>query len=413
VNDNKRRISYKEMSSIYQSGDTSLYEMTSPDKYDQRECFTRGFSSMRCSNCGFPLSPSRKRCSRCGAEVTGKVEKRNNEAEELSTALQGSSGIQEGGPGLQQQQWGQAASATWDINGSVGNGGSATPPPYQGDQALQHEQLPFTSTATFAGQLSFPEPEAPSPASINPAPAAQQPLWLSAPPNSPPPLTNTPLPSSNWAPDMLASHAATFTTNPKPYGSHNSFLASKLTPRFGFTIAGAFILTGTLLLIFVFLISLSLPVSSISSSQKAAPTITTKAKDTPTASKTASPEATLSPTTGTFPGQQFIDNGQTASAVNTSTATATQVTSSFKVHQQIYVTFAVHASQNGTVCLAWFLNEKQFDGYNFAMSGVSTSAYSYTTASTPGTGYIQIYWATKPDCSDKTLAQQVNFIVTA
>jgi hypothetical protein len=344
--------------------------------------------------------------------VAGKVEKRNNEAEELPTALQGGSGIQEGG--LHQQQWGQAAaSATWDINGSAGNGGAATPPLYQGNQALQHEQLPFTSTATFAEQLSFPEPEASFPANMNPAPAAQQPIRLSAPPpNSPPPLTNTPLPTSNWAPDMPAGHAA-FATNLKPYGSHNSFLASKLTPRFGFTIAGAFILTGTLLLIFVFLISLSLPVSSISSSQKAAPTITTKAKDTPTASETASPEATVSPTAGAFPGQQFIDNGQTASAVNTNTATATQVTSSFKVHQQIYVTFAVHASQNGMVCLMWFLNEKQFDSYNFAMSGVSTSAYSYTTANTPGTGYVQIYWATKPDCSDKTLAQQINFTVTA
>ncbi len=365
---------------------------------------------MRCSNCGFPLSPSRKRCPRCGAEVVGKVEKRNNEAEELSTALPGGSGIQEGGPHQEpaQQAWGQAASETWG-NGAMNNGGSAAPPLYQG--ASQHEQLPLTGTATFAEQLSFPESEAPFSARTNQAGAAavQQPLKLSAPPPlSPAPLANTPLPASSWTPDVLA-------TSPKPYAStsDNSFLASKLTPRFGFTISGAFILTGMLLLVFVFLISLSLPVSSISSSQTAVPTITTKAKDTPTANTTASPAATTSPTAGTFPGQQFIDNGQTASAVNTSTATATKVTSSFKVHQQIYVTFAVHANQSGMVCLMWFLNEKQFDSYNFAMSGVSTSAYSYTTASTPGTGYIQIYWATKPDCSDKALAQQVNFTVTA
>jgi hypothetical protein len=295
----------------------------------------------------------------------------------------------------------------------MGNGGSATPSLYQDNKAAQHEQLPFTGTTTFSEQLSFPEPEAQFSARTNPA-AVQQPLRLSAPPPvSPAPLADTPLPASNWAPDILAGHDATLATKPKPYASNSSFLASKLTPRFGFTISGAFILTGTLLLIFVFLISLSLPASSLSLSQTAVPTITTKAKDTPTIKATATPEATISPTAGAFPGQQFIDNGQTASAVNTNTATATHATSSFKVHQQIYVTFAVHASQNGTVCLMWFLNEKQFDGYNFAISGLSTSAYSYTTANTPGTGYVQIYWATKPDCSDKTLAQQVNFTVTA
>jgi hypothetical protein len=83
------------------------------------------------------------------------------------------------------------------------------------------------------------------------------------------------------------------------------------------------------------------------------------------------------------------------------------------VRQQIYVTFAVHADQSGMVCLMWFLNEKQFDHYEFAMGSVSTSAYSYTTTNTPGSGYVQVYWATRPDCSDKTLAQQVNFTVTA
>src|SRR5262249_4818936 len=157
---------------------------------------------------------------------------------------------------------------------------------------------------------------------------------------------------------------------------------------------------------------LSLLPSSTSPSLTAVPTVAAHAPNTPTTvNEAASPVATTGPTAtaGTFSGKQFIDNAQTASAVNTSTATAIGVTTTFKVRQKIYVTFAVHASQSGTVCLQWFLNDKQFDSYSFPIDAMSTSAYSFTAASTPGMGYIQIYWASKPGCTDKALAQQVDF----
>jgi len=355
--------------------------------------------------------------------VTGKAEKHKNAAEVMQAPQDGFGSLGEQAHlDAAQLGWGQAASSIWTPDGPT-DAGPAISPLYLADNGAQEQQLfSNTNTATFADQLPFPGNagnEITPSATIGMAePEAQPPLWLSASPRASTPLPNTPLPTTGWTPDApLHNSAASTSLNSfsRPSEGRRSLLASKLTPRFGFTISGAFILTGMLLLIFVFLMSLSLPSPSFTSSSQTAPLTPTtmNTQKTPGARETAAPDPTTSPTAGAFSAQQFIDNAQTASAVNTSTATAIKVAISFKVHQQIYVTFAVHANQSGMVCLMWFLNGKQFDHYEFAMASVSTSAYSYTTASTPGTGYIQIYWATRPDCSDKELAQQVNFTVTA
>lgn len=369
---------------------------------------------MRCASCGFPLSPYRKVCPRCRAEVVGKDEKSINAVEGTAASLQGGFGTLGEQAYLEpaQPQRGPAASSTWDIPAT--SGPSASSPLYQTGQEV-YEQLDFNddNSPTLADQLPFPGSAAPFASMTESEP--QQPLRRSEPLISSTPLTNTPLPPTGWTPEVPLPRAP-YSRNERNSSISNSFLASKLTPRFGFTIAGAFILTGMLLLIFVFLISLSLPLSSISSSQQVTLTVTAHAKNTPTTvNATVSPQVTASPTAtaSAQSGAQFIDNAQTASTINPNTGTATKVTSSFKVHQQIYVTFAVHASQSGAVCLQWFLNEKQFDSYQFPMDAISTSAYSYTTATAPGAGYVQIYWASKPDCLDKVLAQQVSFTVTA
>jgi predicted RNA-binding Zn-ribbon protein involved in translation (DUF1610 family) len=391
---------------------------------------------MRCASCGFPLSPARKSCPRCGTAVAGKAEKSKNAVDVMQSSPQDGFGFQGGQADQEkpQAQWNQTSSATWDPDGVAeplwdqafsGNWSPDGPtdarpavmPLYQtAEEAYGQQSFNNANAATLADQLPFPGNELPPVAIIGTAePEAQQPFGLPGAVMAP--LPNTPLPTSGWTPDapLHASTPSIGSNSPSHIvKGHDSFLASKLTPSFGFTISGAFILTGTLLLIFVFLMSLSLsPSSSISSSQVAQHTPTTmmSTQNTPAATGTVTPVPTISPTVDATSAKQVINNAQTASTINTATATAIQVTTRFKVHQQIYVTFAVHTTQSGMACLLWFLNEKQFDQYAFAVNSVSTSAYSFTTASTPGSGYVQIYWATKPDCSDKVLAQQVNFTV--
>lgn len=412
-----------------------------------------GSSFMRCASCGFPLAPARTSCPRCGAAVAGKAEKRKNAAEAMQASPQGGFSPLEGQAGLENAQpqgnhtssatwkpdapaeplwnnlsqwqsnvsaespWDHMSSATWTPDGPT-DAEPVVVPPGQADNGGYGQQLfNHANTATFAEQLSFPEDEMASDSPLDMAePDALQPFGLPPdPPLAAAPLPNTPLPNTGWTPDAPSRiGASSKRLNLSSRAAYDSFLASKLTPRFGFTISGAFILTGMLLLIFVFFMSLSLsPASSLTSLQAAPLTPTAMStQNTPTASQTVAPDPTVSPTADAAAGAQFISNVQTASTVNTTAATAIQVATKFKVHQQIYVTFAIHASQSGMVCLLWFLNGQQFDHYEFPMDGVSTSAYSYTTASAPGSGSIQVYWATKPDCSDKVLAQQASFTVT-
>jgi hypothetical protein len=385
--------------------------------------------------------------------VAGKAEKRKNAAEAMQASPQGGFSPLEGQADLENAQpqrdhtssatwkpdapaeplwdhisqwkpdapaespWNQMSSATWTPDGPTDAGPAVAQPSQADNGGYEQQSFNNANTATFADQLPFPGDEIAPSATIGTAePEAQQPFGLPpAPPLVAAPLPSTPLPTTGWMQDPPSRIGPSSKgLNLSSLAGHGSILASKLTPRFGFTISGAFILTGMLLLIFVFLMSLSLPpASSIASSQTAPLTPTVMStQNTPTASQTVAPDPTVSPTADAAAGAQFINNVQTASTVNTTTATAIQVTTKFKVRQQIYVTFAVHASQSGMICLLWFLNGQQFDHYEFPMDSVSTSAYSFTTASAPGPGYIQIYWATKPDCSDKVLAQQANFTVT-
>src|SRR5260221_11365109 len=77
-----------------------------------------------------------------------------------------------------------------------------------------------------------------------------------------------------------------------------------------------------------------------------APTLTVKTAPTPTAT--------------IYPGQQYINNAQMASAINSSSLQPTQLTTTFKTNQKIYVTFQLHpAGHTGAVCLLWYLNGQQ------------------------------------------------------
>lgn len=427
---------------------------------------------MRCASCGFPLAPARTSCPRCGTAVAGKAEKRKNAAEAMQASPQGGFSPLAGQADLENAQpqrdhissatwkpdapaqssqdhispapwkpdapaeplwdhvspwkpdapaeplWDHVSSATWSPDGPTDAEPVVNPPGQADNGAYGQQSFNNVNTATFVDQLPFPGDEiAPDLAFGMSEPDEQKPFGLPPdPPLAATPLPNTPLPTTDWTPGAPSRIGApSKSLNLSSRAGYDSFLASKLTPRFGFTISGAFIITGMLLLIFVFLMSLSLaPASSITSSQITPLTPTTMStQNTPTTSQTVAPDPTVSPTADAAAGAQFISNVQTASTVNTTTATAIQVATKFKVRQQIYVTFAVHANQSGMICLLWLLNGQQFDHYEFPMDSVSTSAYSFTTANAPGTGSIQIYWATRPDCSDKVLAQQASFTVTA
>lgn len=353
---------------------------------------------MRCSGCGFPLSPARTNCPRCGTTVGGKggqSDQYNNPVEVLSASQGGPGSL--GGPGnmeTPQPQWGgQPSAPTWDEQG----------------------QIPFAQPANnnVFEQTPFPGMTPPPPG--DPALAQNFQMWS---PTSPAPVEppRTATSATNW------SH----TPSPQPQSEAGAFPhppqrtplnPNKRTIRFGFTVSGLCILTGGLILIFVYMMSLSLPPSSstqLSSQSNQGQNTTTPVAVKPTEAPSPTvADATSTSTAGSFPGQQYIGNAQTASAINTTAAVPTSVTSQFKTNQKIYITFTAHGGQSGTVCLLWFINNQQFDNYEFQVDANSTPAYSYTSTGTPGTGYVQVYWATQPTCADKLLAQQVNFTVSA
>ena len=307
---------------------------------------------MKCKNCGFPLSPTNASmtCPRCHTSVAS-------------------------GPGpVEQQSFPQPApsSPTW-ATGSSQNQIIFSPV----------EQAPFPQT----GQMwqSAPTPES-MPATLNHSSA----------------LYDVP---AHTAGGMYSSPST-----PAPSIRPQARRASNL----GFIVAGLCVSAGGLILIFVYIMALALPSPASTSTSSIAPTVTHNTPITlPTSTAAPSPTAALSPTAEAFHGQQYIDNPQMASSVNTITAHPIQATTTFKVKQKIYVTFNIHPDgNNGAVCLYWHLNNKNVTQFPFAVTSNATAGYSYAIYGGTGTAYVEIYWASTTACSDKILAQHVNFKVT-
>ncbi|GAC1398401.1 MAG: hypothetical protein NVS4B12_00220 [Ktedonobacteraceae bacterium] len=194
---------------------------------------------------------------------------------------------------------------------------------------------------------------------------------------------------------------------------------SKRSTNIGFGLAGLCIFVACLLLLFVYFMEQNLPqpTRSLSSRLVRAPS-SVVAQNTPVID--LSPTATIptaSTASPTYPGQQYISNAHTASAVNILTAQPTVLATTFKVGQKIYVTFDVHPSGHiGSICLLWFINGTQFTSYPFALHSTSTTlAYSYAATEFVGSGYTEIYWENAPSCTDpnKLLGDLVDFTVTA
>jgi hypothetical protein len=178
--------------------------------------------------------------------------------------------------------------------------------------------------------------------------------------------------------------------------------------KLGFTVAGLCVLIGGLILIFVYFIAIGLPGGSsnnTTNSTSHGSTLTTA----PTSTVALSPAATAT----VYPGQQYIDNAQMASAIDTTTKQPTQLTTTFKTNQNIYVAFQLHPpGHGGAVCLLWYLNGKLVTPFSFAASAYSKLSYAYAIYGEAGAGYVEIYWASTKQCTDQLLAQHVDFTVT-
>jgi hypothetical protein len=174
----------------------------------------------------------------------------------------------------------------------------------------------------------------------------------------------------------------------------------------GFVVAGVCVLAGGILLVFVYILAIGLPGSN---SKNAA----TRTSNVSTPTKMPTARATPSPTTPSYPGQQYIDNAQTTSSLDPNNFQPTQPTTTFKAGQKIYVTFHLHPSgHSGAVCLVWYLNNKQVTNFNLLVSANSKYSYAYSIYGGSGSAYVEIYWASTSQCTDQVLAQHLIFTVT-
>ncbi|HEX6482102.1 MAG TPA: hypothetical protein VF043_24930 [Ktedonobacteraceae bacterium] len=327
---------------------------------------------MRCANCDWPLSPLRPatNCPKCGTPTDSNsksgITSRQQDFEE--PVVWGTGGIPQDNP------WNSSQAPQY----------SPYAPPVQPASMSGNPGIRYgTPQAPLQGQREVRE-RMPSGAGWN----AGANMPYSAPP-APGPLVGT-----------------TRRQSRPGRGSSNSSVT-----RLGFTVAALCVIAGGLLLVFVYFMATGPAgtpgggVGSASTQQ----TATSPASLPPSPSPTSAP----SPTATTFPGQQYIDNAQTASAINLKTAQPTQLSTTFMVNQKIYVTFQLHPQgQSGAVCLLWYLDSRQVTGYDFPVSQYNSATYSYAIYGGTGSGSVEVYWASSTSCADKQLAQRVDFTVT-
>lgn len=325
---------------------------------------------MRCTTCGMPLSPLRTNahCPRCGSPVSA------GQSQRPATTV-GSQNFDEAPypfptpPGT--PIYGSGGSAAGDHLGSPLLGGP-------GAQGVQDA------------------PAVPLQASVYVEPGARE----------------TRVPAQPWpgGPGAQQGQGARLAVDKvgaqwQPRGSARSVSASRL----GFTIAALCVITGGLILVFVYFLAVGAPGNTSAGNTNGAHTTSSQATQQPS----VSPTRALSPTATAFPGQQYIYNAQMASTIDASTGKATQPTTTFQINQKIYVTFQLHpAVHGGAVCLLWYLNNRQVTSYDFPVSQHNSASYSYAIYGGAGAGAVELYWASTTTCADKSLAQRVSFTVT-
>ena len=311
---------------------------------------------MRCTTCGFPLAPYRTICPRCGAanETGGKPSKLRTKLQSLQT------------PQPQEQGTPQA----------LGQEQTPNQQPQQGDYQ--------------AGQMLFSNQNAPAQMQRPPVQEPVQPVpWGTA---TPPPFPGTVQQRANFSPRSRPSDATNVT-------------------KFRLSIAAICIAMGGLILLLVYFMApgvLTTPAQQASTAPHTS--VNSTHVITPhTATTTPKPVATATATGNS--GQKYIDNAQMASAVDAQTAMPLTPEITFQSGQAIYVTFSVHANTVGAACLYWYLQDQLITTYQRNVGPV-TQDYSWAYYQGNGAAHVDIYWASTTDCTDKVLAQSVNFTVS-
>ncbi|MBO0777627.1 MAG: hypothetical protein J2P37_02255 [Ktedonobacteraceae bacterium] len=229
---------------------------------------------------------------------------------------------------------------------------------------------------------------------------------------------NTPMPmrSGGLPPARPMAPGAGFQQGGRPFVTPPGRPHNQQDPRRGLTVAGLCLGAGFLVLLLVFFMAQGLHIGNngpqtsnvqggnntqgSTSSQTATPT------DDPTATVEVSPTATQTQ----YPGQQYIFNAKTSRSVNG--GQPVDPTTTFKAGQRIYVTFSIHSEKPGAYCLLWFLNSQRVSHYENPVKGAgSTSGYSWAVIQGSGPAYVEVYWASSVACTDKVLAQHVDFTI--
>ncbi len=303
---------------------------------------------MKCTNCGLPLLPTRSQASCPRCSMPTAPGQESRELNESQAIIP-----------VQQAGFQVGHDSSEEVVGSGSRGlqtsQAAHPSPQSGiwEQLALRTQPPVPSIATWAPM---------SPTSAEPTQMQQT-------------VRYDPAKLHNWP-----------GVKPRSRG-HSSDI--------GLIVAGLCVFTGALILILVYFMAMGLSSNTSGMDPGTSPTLN------------------ASPTATNLPGEQFIDGAQTASSIDFKTAKATEPTSTFNVNQKIYVIFHLHSvEQTGAVCLLWYLNGRKIEHAQFSVSTNSRrESYSYAIYKKSGAGLVDIYWASSTDCSDKLLAQQVNFNV--
>lgn len=320
---------------------------------------------MRCMNCGFPVSPSRTSCPRCGAAIN-----------------QGNDGRAQGGQGA----------------GAPPPTGNGMYPPTMGAPVSQPVPGPQWQQGPGGGAGG---------AGYNP-----QMQQMFANNGYPGPQSYVPSPGFNGpAGSMVSRNVA------QPQAPQRS-------SRRPLTIAGISVFIGAIVLVLVVILASAfsqaandnhkttvLP-SPTSAPQQAVngatPTPDVQATPTDTA-----PTPTVTPTAdpGQYPASQYVSNAQMAHDVDTQSAKPVNPGDTFQAGDKMYLTFDLPAGKSGAACLQWYIGDQQFATYPIDVKATSTRTYSYAITGGKGQGHVEIYWASSPTCSDKQLAQKVNYTV--
>lgn len=347
---------------------------------------------MRCSQCGCLLSPSRPNCPRCGAAVgnvgarpSGKVRLTRDPAPSPSNPhLPDNNNVSHDAP----LSWGAVApvASPWESQPDAGNLSSQagqfspTPRPY----AYQpHTNAPLSPTTGAQNNMYFPSTPAPASPTTPQVPRMAAPSWVQ------------PQPTPRRQPRI----------------------------KLGFTVAGMCLMAGALIMVFVFIMAQSLPLTPITASTDvtpqptAQPAATQPAATQPTATQPqATPTATPTPP---LSGNLYVDNTSLTNGVDARTGQPLQPTQTFRLGQSVYLTMVIHqAAYSGAICLNWSVNNHSYPYANPATPGgatylAQTSAYFYYKPGSVGSGFVDIYWASSTACIDKVPIQHLLFTVTA